>query len=262
MGIFEDTPSQAPRSLLTHPSLLGFFQLENLVSDDAPPHQVLRVLLVDAEATMKSGGGRKCTAREYATHLGLADIIVDSRAPILQSVKHWLGEQRSWNPPKYSFFTFRSPKKPIIFETPNAGWFDAARLALQETGYTVMDMSYAEKIYGSIDGIPMLVYENNTQDTIHTVRRLLLQGIVHPDNVVALCPTHHGLVELEEGQSSKIACICSSDIFDNLLGRVRRSAVLGLSSEEIQKMLDNDNGAILGSPCFSSGRKRLGFPPL
>jgi hypothetical protein len=242
----------------------GYYRLRRLVADDAPPHEVLNVLLVDADAIVKSGGGRTRSVREYVTNLGLADVIIDARAPLLFSINSWL-EKRSWDDqylvkPSLFFWCNRHKKKPVILETPSATCFDSIKAALDGLGYAVMDMSDAVNRYGSTFDIPILVYERTTQDTIHTIRRLVkAQDTVRPDNVCALCPTHHGLVELKPGESSPIATICSSDVYDNLFRRVRRLAMEGYSQRAIQEQLDDQLGTLLNST-DSSERRCLGFP--
>jgi hypothetical protein len=243
----------------------GFYRLQRLVADDAPSHDVLRVLLVDADGIVQRGGGRICTVRNYVTKLGLSDIIIDAHGTLLHSVHTWLA-QRTWNEHhllRSGLFPWNKSytRKPVILETPNATCFYSIKSALDDLDYDVMDMSDAVKEYGSIDELPVLVYENTSQDTIHTIRRLLDQKLVLASNICALCPTHHGLVELRPGQASPIATICSSDIYDNIFRYVRRLATDGYSKQEIQEQLDNHLDIVLDSPNVPEGR-RLGFPPL
>jgi hypothetical protein len=93
----------------------------------------------------------------------------------------------------------------------------------------------------------MLVYEKTTQDTIHTIRRLVKQNIVLPEDVCALCPTHRGLMERQEMDKDgiEITNICSSDLYDKLFQKVREAAVSGQSKQDIQNQLDNNLEAFL-----------------
>ena len=62
----------------------GFHQLKTLCQ--AKEFTTLRVLLLDPEAIYWSGGGRSTTVRDHVIELGFADVIVDSRAPLLHAI--------------------------------------------------------------------------------------------------------------------------------------------------------------------------------
>ena len=57
----------------------------------------MRILLVDPEAVFTSGGGRQMTARAHAAELGLADVIVDARKPLIYSMTTWLQQYNNKN---------------------------------------------------------------------------------------------------------------------------------------------------------------------
>lgn len=232
----------------------GFYQLSKLVDSDAPPHKVLRVLLVDADSVVTTGGGRQRTVRDYVTSLGLADIIIDARGPLLSAIRDWL-EHRSWDKLKTS--SWGKQKRPVIVETPCSIFFSSIRIALSRFGYSVIDIADAQQQYGSIQNIPILVDEDTSLATIHTVRSLLGRKMTTPDNVCAFCGDQGGLVELQAGEKSPIVTICSSDIYDGLFRIVRRMAIQGSSKNEIQEHLDSYVYA-----ATEQGGKRLGFPPL
>ncbi|CAJ1951762.1 unnamed protein product [Cylindrotheca closterium] len=234
----------------------GFYQLTRLVEEDAPPFSTLRVLLVDSNAVVTSGGGRKRSIRNYVTNLGLADIIIDAREPLLSAVKDWL-KHRSWDHLRGKRRIRLGTKKPVIVETPSSTFFQSLKQALEPFGYEVMDVADAQQEYGSIEHIPVLVNEDTSLATIHTVRKLLERKLSTAENVCAFCGDQGGLVELEPGHDSTIVTICSSDIYDGLFGLVREMAIQGFTKEQIQKRVD-------GYVCKSTGRrggKQLGFPP-
>ncbi|KAL3942803.1 MAG: hypothetical protein SGBAC_003079 [Bacillariaceae sp.] len=233
----------------------GFYQLSRLVEEDAPPFDTLRVLLVDSDGIMTSGGGRKRSIREYVTALGLTDIIIDARTPLLSAFKDWLGH-RSWDHlHKRTRSLLKKSKKPVIVETPSSIFFQSLKKALQPFGYEVMDVADAQQEYDSINDIPILVNEDTSLATIHTVRSLLERKLTTPENICAFCGDQGGLVEMEPGQESSIVAICSSDIYDGLFRLVREMAVQGFTKQQIQKRVD-------GYVCRSTGRggKHLGFP--
>ena len=235
----------------------GFYQLQKLVETDsqvsssaALNYETLRVLLADANSKLRRGGGQETSVRDRVTKLGLADIIVDSQAPILLAVKDWLmtrkvhRTQASLSP--WTWLSTTSGNE-VILETPEDSWFLSIREELKNLGYRVIDISEALHLYGTAHSLPILVYERTTQDTIHTIRRLVQQNIVRPQDVCALCPTHRGLKERREmdDNSVEIANICSSDLHDRLLRNVRQAALNGLSKDEIQQQLDHNLVAFL-----------------
>eukprot|EP00980_Cylindrotheca_fusiformis_P001656 scaffold374_cov124-Cylindrotheca_fusiformis.AAC.15 len=237
-----------------HEATQGFYQLSKLVEADAPPHQVLRVLLVDADSIVTTGGGRKRSVRDYVTSLGLADIIIDARIPLLLAIRDWL-EHRSWD--KLKSGSWGKKKRPLIVETPSSVFFTSIRSALEPFGYCVMDVADAGQQYGSIQDIPILVDEDTSLATIHTVRSLLERKLTTPENICAFCGDQGGLVELAPGEESPIFTICSSDIYDGLFRLVRSLAIEGHSKERIQEHLDS----YVHSAAKQDG-KRLGFPSL
>jgi hypothetical protein len=181
--------------------------------------------------------------------LGLADIVIDTQAPIILALTQWLESKKSnWSS--------KTRPKHVILETPEVQWFQSAKFFLKEMGgYEVIDTIDAIKLYGSAQDIPMLVCERTTQDTIHTVRRLVLKNITKPENVCALCSSHQGLSETrakengsvadDEGSVVQVTNICSSDLHDRLFRKVRHLAMRGHSKKEIQRQLDENLATLL-----------------
>eukprot|EP00547_Thalassionema_nitzschioides_P004806 CAMPEP_0194220212 /NCGR_PEP_ID=MMETSP0156-20130528/27750_1 /TAXON_ID=33649 /ORGANISM="Thalassionema nitzschioides, Strain L26-B" /LENGTH=446 /DNA_ID=CAMNT_0038950155 /DNA_START=288 /DNA_END=1628 /DNA_ORIENTATION=+ len=234
----------------------GFYQLERLVEEDAPPHEVLKVLLVDSQAIVKSGGGHTQSVQKYVMSLGLADIIIDARDPLLFAIKEWL-DQRPWDRLKTKRLWGRKKRRPVIVDSSSSTFFTSIKASLAPFGYDVMDIADAERMYGSPKDIPILVNEDTSLATIHTVRKLLERKITISDNVCAFCGEKLGLVELDSGQESPIVTICSSDVYDGLFRIVRSLAVQGYSKVEIQDQVDTHKFVVR-----NSAEKQLGFPTL
>ena len=230
----------------------GFYQLEqrltipskstlksNITSSRLNPasaqHKTLRVVLVDSQSILTRGGGRTTTVKAYINKLGLADIIIDARAPLLFAVVNWLEQKaalrgdyrndgttatsrtRGATVPKsnvsyidahtmtgilQSLWENGNPTKGshrqdkvVILETPEQDLFRSIQGTLEQLGYNVMDIEQAVALFGTTDNIPTLVYEKTTHDTIHTIRRLVEQKIARRQDVCAMCPRHQGLVE-------------------------------------------------------------------
>ncbi|KAA0158933.1 hypothetical protein FNF31_05103 [Cafeteria roenbergensis] len=76
---------------------LGFRQIEAVAKrTGGAKHavRVLRVVLGDSLRPLTTGGGGKMTVRERIAFTGEADVVVDSRAPILLALLRWLGAVR------------------------------------------------------------------------------------------------------------------------------------------------------------------------
>jgi hypothetical protein len=230
----------------------GFYQLQKQVTTNQkdPSFETMCVLLVDTNAKFQRGGGEEITVREYVSKLGLADVMIDSQAPVLLKLQSWLENRRSHRmlaaSPMSWWAHFRGGYE-VILECPEESWFCSMKDTLKLLGYQVIDISEALRMHGTAQGIPMLVYEKTTQDTIHTIRRLVKQNIVLPEDVCALCPTHRGLMERQEMDKDgiEITNICSSDLYDKLFQKVREAAVSGQSKQDIQNQLDNNLEAFL-----------------
>lgn len=213
----------------------GFRQLQRLVKSSVA-FDTLRVLLVDAQVSLVSGGGRQTTAREYATELDLADIIIDARGPLLHVVVEFLKSV-----PR------RKRNKIVVLETPRKEWFDSIKTELKRaTGVNVVDRADAVRRFGSLEGLPVLIYENTTADTFHTTRQYIQRGMVQPEQVCALCPSPWSLEGLVDSRIPSVRYVSSADIYDRLLRWVRHQAIRGNSAADIQKRLDEGLSAILG----------------
>ena len=250
----------------------GFHRLSRLVSDipnkdDAPKKErgsrpyveTLRVLLVDTSTLVETGGSdRTTTVREHIREFGLADIVIDSTKPLLCSLTMWLdgfdkdgapneatNDQDKTERPFWARMMMMTTKqrKPVVLETPVKAWFESLRMTLAPFGYTVMDRHEAIKRYGSLRGIPFLVYHHQTADTLHTVRQFLARsdGPV-PSQVCALCPQPI-LPGME--QIDGVHCLSSAAIYDKLLRFTRDCATGGKTQEEIQQKLDENLEEVL-----------------
>lgn len=217
----------------------GFLQLENLVKDRKENDRSIRIILMDPEVIFRSGGGRQCTVREHATELGLADVIVDARFPIVFSIKKWLNSFYQGMDKKR--MKFRGGKKVIILETPQEDWFASLKQELAPLGYHVMDRADAHKSFGSVDDIPLLIYENSTADTFHSARHYVQRSHMRPEQVCALCPRPWTQDDVIPG----VTYICSSELHDQLLRWVRTKALAGETFDSIQDQLDNKLSAIV-----------------
>ena len=219
----------------------GFEQLQSLARRNRgkKEFQVLRVLLVDTEMRHISGGGRESAVRDYVSELNLSDIVIDARAPLMEEILTWL---QSVTTPgmkaKKSAWSRAAPTILVILETPHKEWFLSIQEELAPHGYKIIDRSEAVNFGKTSAELPVLVYEDSSADTIHTIRQLVHAGIVTATKTCALMTDYEGTTlaaaRLPAGSSS----ICSSHIYFQLLGWVRYQVLNGHDYEKIQNDLD------------------------
>ena len=238
----------------------GFTKLTNLVvqqqqqrrekgatKTSQQPYDVLRVLLVDGGASVASGGGRTSTVRQTVAELGLADVVVDCRQPLVIRITSWLKHQKEIFQSKTPVSKGKKKKQlmPVVLETPEQDWFQSIGAELELHGYRIMDHVQAQNELGSLEGVPFLVYQRTTADTIHTVRQYINRGMVHSSQVCALCPQHSGLDALSMLLVQGVTYISSTDLYDRLLRWVRLRALDGHDAKSIQDDLDSNLETIL-----------------
>jgi hypothetical protein len=218
----------------------GFYRLKRLIDGGAPTDlKLLRVLLVDTSTPIVSGGGRVSTTRQHVSELDLADIVIDARAPLLQEITGWLAHVTPKRCRKYPWRTVQAllGKIPIILETPDREWFLSIKTELAPFGYEVIDRSEAEPRFRTKPAdLPVLVYENSSADTIHTIRQLVAAGIVSPSKTCAMITDYAGTKLAESDLPIGVSCICS--IYVRLLSWVRKCVLQGESWKKIQDDLD------------------------
>lgn len=211
----------------------GFEMLESLVKVE---HRTLKVVLTDLFSYWENGGGRKVLLRKELEEQGLADILIGARAALTLAVHLFL---------KTAILNSPLKEPIIILETPYQEWFESFKTEMKLYGYQVMDRSEVEELHGSIKGVPFFCYEKTTADTIHTIRRLVGQGLITPVQVCAMCPRHAALDEMKHLRFKEVTYISSSDLFDQLFAYVREEALRGVPPKEIQHELDHNLEDIL-----------------
>lgn len=222
----------------------GFHRLPTLLEGGRPDDlKVLRVLLCDAETKIVSGGGREATVRGYVTELNLADILIDCRSPLVHSVLEWLGqavpEAVAAKASKTKLLSSVKGGIPVILETPHQEWFASIKSELALYGYQIIDRCEAGPRFGlATTDLPVLVYENSSADTIHTVRQIVSAGIAAPTKVCALITDYEGTKLAASGLPEGAESICSSEIYFRLFTWVRESALKGDKWQDIQRDLD------------------------
>lgn len=246
----------------------GFYKLRHSVSEASKSnYQVLRVILVDLDAIVKSGGGRESSAREYINELGLADIVIDARKSLVNAITHWLSKvteeiQGQCNNNTASIFSWQKQNKniPVVLETPYKEWFDSIKETLLPFGYEIIDRCDIHK-FPHVDPskIPFIVYEKNSSDTLHTIRHFVESGIVTAEKVCAFCPKYEKTTGLEKMGLGNIETFCSSVLYSQLLAWVREEALKGRKYTDIQRELDNEMPDLVTKLGEIKGTKLKGF---
>eukprot|EP00977_Amphora_coffeiformis_P007993 scaffold1803_cov92-Amphora_coffeaeformis.AAC.16 len=223
----------------------GFDQLQSLARKHHKDFQVLRVLLVDTEMRHVSGGGREAMVRDYVSELNLSDIVIDARAPLMEEMLTWLRSVRTPGmTTKKSALSRKNLEALVILETPKKDWFLSIQSELAPYGYKIIDRADAVKYGKTAAELPVVVYEESSADTIHTIRQLVKAGIVTATKTLALMTDYEGTqlakVRLPPGASS----ICSSHIYFQLLAWVRYQALRHQDYGKIQKDLDEGRALV------------------
>lgn len=117
-----DDASQGFRRILDQYDALGFV--------DGKDFRTLRVYLGNSMEIFTTGGGHSYTLRHRVKYAKEIDVLLDSRAPILQQILDWC--QSVCCPDE-------NEKKQIFFQTSSIKYFSNLKAILKEYGYEVLD---------------------------------------------------------------------------------------------------------------------------
>ena len=84
--------------------------------------------------------------------------------------------------------------------------------------------------------LPCCVYQNQTADTVNTIRSLILSGGVKPKMCCGLLDKASGMEDIEHlsrDLKNNISYVCSAKIYDDLFKFVRCEIRDGVSNKEI-----------------------------
>lgn len=187
--------------------------------------KILRVLLFDTEAEIFTGGGNKFIARDIIAEKNSADIIIDTKLPLLFGIIHWASK-------------YLKDDKKIVFDTNNKQYFASMKATLSRYGYRVIDRLDKE---ASVKDFPRIVYFDTTSDTINVVSQIIRAEECPPEKVCALLDKHEGIEEIEEmsrEKNAQIGLVCSSTIYDSIFRHVRKRIREGKTPKDIQMEID------------------------
>ena len=106
----------------------GFRRIHDLFrsSTTLPPFRTLRVYLGNSLETAKSGGGHVYTLRHRVRYAKEVDVLIDSRAPVLQEVLRWCDR-------------VAGKDRRILFQTSSRQYFLSLQLMMRRYGYEIFD---------------------------------------------------------------------------------------------------------------------------
>eukprot|EP01063_Lacrimia_lanifica_P015969 TRINITY_DN22607_c0_g1_i1.p1 TRINITY_DN22607_c0_g1~~TRINITY_DN22607_c0_g1_i1.p1 ORF type:complete len:526 (+),score=132.20 TRINITY_DN22607_c0_g1_i1:67-1644(+) len=181
-----------------------------------------RVVLIDEETSVRSGGGGVETVREYLASRDEADIYIDAKRPLLAEIKRWVESCRA------------DASTPVVFDTPNPRYFRSVKTQLERHGITVMDRCDPE----ASPGLPHLVYHNTTPETVNAALSLIHAEISATGRLCVLLDHPDGLADMRDQGLTDVPYVCSSEVFDRKFAQVRNLLAQDVPSAEVQAMLD------------------------
>ncbi|CAH0371479.1 unnamed protein product [Pelagomonas calceolata] len=195
-----------------------------LQADDA----VIRVMLADASRQIRSGGGAAMSLRALVEEHDEADIIIDASAPLIHSIVAWAETTGSG--------------RYLLFKTENSEYYASVRSSLKARGWRVADFEGASTKQRK--SLPVLVYEETTEDSVNSIESLLRKNEVNSSMVCALLDSVSGVDELRRLGSRlpparSVSHVCSAEIYCDCFTRVRHAIRAGTPTQTIQRELDD-----------------------
>lgn len=215
-------------------------------------YRVLRVVLGDSTEIFRSGGGHSRTLRDRVLGSKEADLIVDSRAPVLLALLHWFDKEYGNGG---GGGDEDGTRRRLYFFTDSATYFTNLRELLIPFNIEVVDGFLSgskgdlqDEEGASSESSPPptlgLVHYTTTSLTTNTTLGLTKQGLLKQFSGVCVLvdkPTGIRPIEAEAEENdnaSNLSTICSSLVHDKLLHQVRVWSRMGFSPASIQEELD------------------------
>lgn len=178
-------------------------------------YQTVTVYIGNARLERKSGSGEfKKTDRQLARRYKNVDIWIDTRAPLVEKILEWVGNN-----------------KAIVFDTLNQEYFKNLKKLMEERGINVFDANDPKRPKNA----KILVYEDTTAYTVTKAKKIVETKQATRENVATLTDTIEGH---EDTVAAGLIGICSAKIYKDEVFAVRKGLKQGKTPEEIQKELD------------------------
>ena len=237
--------------LTLHECSQGFRLIERLATEQKalqPTDAVIRVMLAEASRQIRSGGGAAMSLRALVEEHDEADIIIDASAPLIQSIVKWAETTGNG--------------RGLLFKTENAKYYTSVRASLKARGWRVDDFEGATRKQRR--ALPVLVYEESTEDSVNSIESLLRADAVDAGKVCALLDRTSGVDELRRlgsrlPSARSVSHVCSAEIYCDCFTRVRHGIRAGTPTDAIQRELDKAFAAELNFNLDITQRRRTSF---
>ena len=156
-----------------------------------------------------------------------ADIIIDASAPLIHTIVAWAETTGSGR---------------HLFKTENSEYYASVRSSLKARGWRVADFEGPPPKQRK--SLPVLVYEETTEDSVNSIESLLRKNEVDAAQVCALLDSVSGVDELRRLGSRlpparSVSHVCSAEIYCDCFTRVRHAIRAVRARATIQRELDD-----------------------
>lgn len=178
-------------------------------------YQTVTIYIGNARLERKSGSGEFTqTDRQLARRYKNVDIWIDTRAPLVEKILEWVGND-----------------KAIVFDTLNQEYFKNLKKLMGEKGVNVYDANDPKRPKDA----KRLVYEDTTAYTVTKAKRIVETKQATRGNVATLTDTIEGH---QDTIAAGLTSVCSAKIYKDEVFAVRKKLKQGKTSAEIQKEFD------------------------
>ncbi|GMI06218.1 hypothetical protein TrVE_jg10103 [Triparma verrucosa] len=243
-------------------------------------YRILRVILGDSTEMFASGGGHTRTLRDRVLGSKEADLIVDSRAPVLLAVLQWYDQKHppSVDPRRLLFFTdskeyfthLREILRPFNIEvvdgfiattsaSASTSTSSSASTSSTSTSTPTPTPTSASATESEAPTLPTLglVHYTTTSLTTNTALGLTKQGLLKNfKSVLVLVDKPIGIQLIESEGEENLSVLCSALTHDLLLHNVRMWSRMGFSPASIQEELDFQFAKVLEAEAIVSNDHR------
>jgi hypothetical protein len=124
---FRRITEQFQKSFATTTTTATSSSSSRLTPPPPPPFRTLRVFLGNSLETTKTGGGHEYTLRHRIRYAKEVDVLIDSRAPVLQEILNWCNRVTT------------TTDRIILFQTSSRQYFLSLQLIMKQYGYRICD---------------------------------------------------------------------------------------------------------------------------
>lgn len=180
----------------------------NLTHED-----VITIYLGDGGRDIITGGGNTVDLRDHIKKYGSVDILIDTRAPLIERLVAWL-----------------DGRQDVVFDTTNREYFETVKAMLGQHAISVHDQMDPHPA-----NTPHFVYEEVTAETVKRAEEIVYAKEIGRDSVLAITDTVDGH---DYAKREGIQDICTALVYDQEVENVISLLKKGNSPSEVQAWLD------------------------